>query len=206
MPFFTSGTLIRIFSLYHITLAYFLVSSPTTLANHPLVSILGEAMRIPSFSTSLRPNSTPNNQGSPFHQPAPPAQSLVEPAPATALAGLFLALIAIIDFTAGALPDEAYLTHWIAQTTVRLPVFFVLCVWVYLFKPVEDPMAMGVWGEAGWAGEAKNSLVFTLGFVEVVWLFWVSFKKLVWGSMHSDADWADGMPESRSLLIKYTIL
>lgn len=48
MAIITSAALIRALSLFHISLSYFLIASPSTIVNQSLVFILGASMQLVS--------------------------------------------------------------------------------------------------------------------------------------------------------------
>lgn len=88
-----------------------------------------------------------------------PPPSLSTPSPASTLAALFLALLAIADLTSSGLPEEVGSHYWSNQAPVRLAFFFAVTGYSY----------------AGKGGEVLcNSVVFTWGFLEMLWWFWVS--------------------------------
>lgn len=101
--------------------------------------------------------------------PDPPI-SLSTPSPASTLAALFLALLAISDLTSSGLPEEVGSYYWSSQAPIRLAFFFGVTGYSYAGKPG------GLWGgKAGVGGEVLcNSVVFTWGFLEMLWWFWVS--------------------------------
>ena len=156
MAILSSATLIQAVSLFQLTLAYYLVKSPSTLTQQNLVIILGAAMDIP-----------------------PPTGSLSIPSSATALAGTFLALLALSDLTASTMAEEAGSLFWITQAPLRLVFFFGITGWVYLGKfGLEDELK----GSRRVMGNSKvsarevlcNSFVFTWGFLQMLSWFWVS--------------------------------
>lgn len=101
--------------------------------------------------------------------PDPPI-SLSTPSPASTLAALFLALFAISDLTSSGLPEEVGSHYWSSQAPIRLTFFFAVTGYSYAGKPG------GVLGGKGrMGGEVLcNSVVFTWGFLEMLWWFWVS--------------------------------
>ncbi|KAI9724372.1 MAG: hypothetical protein M1812_000440 [Candelaria pacifica] len=150
MALLSGLTLIRSLSLFHLTLAFFLLTAPQKIADQNLVFILGEAMGLPhphSFQTKTAP---------------------------TALLSVVLALLGLSDLFAVSLPEEIASYYWGSQTPIRLFFFFVLTGYTYTFKPG----GMGAQRGRSLAPEAaeglNNSIVFTLGFVEMISWFWVS--------------------------------
>ena len=155
MAILSSSNLLRAFSLFHLTLAYYLLTNPSALVQQNLVVVLGAAMDMPL-----------------------PPPSLSVPSSATALAGIFIALLAISDFTASGLPEEVSSIFWSSQAPTRLAFFFGVTGWAYLGK---FGLESGVTGRIKGVGvggmgprEATcNSLVFSWGFLEMVTWFWV---------------------------------
>lgn len=149
MAIFSSSLVLRTLAVFHLTVAYFLLTSPSTIANQSMVLVLGASMQMPSVSSAF---STPD--------------------PSNALAALFLAFIGFTDLTAiTSLPEEVYNYYWGVQAPARLLFLFGLTAWIYITKP-----AIGVVGSASRAGfgdALKNDLVFTFCFVEVAVYFWV---------------------------------
>lgn len=147
MAILSAQSLLRTLSIFHLTLSYYLFTSPSTIASQNLVYVLGAAMDIPD-----------------------PPISLSTPSPASTLAALFLALLAIADLTSSGLPEEVGSHYWSGQAPVRLAFFFAVTGYSYAGKPG------GLWGgKAGMEGEVLcNSVVFTWGFLEMLWWFWVS--------------------------------
>ncbi len=147
MAILSAQTLLRTLTLFHLTLAYYLLTSPATIASQNLVYVLGAAMEIPE-----------------------PPTSLSTPSPASTLAALFLALLALSDLTSSGLPEEVGSHYWSNQAPVRLAFFFAVTGYSYAAKPGG---LLG--GKAGRGGEVLcNSVVFTWGFLEMLLWFWVS--------------------------------
>ncbi|KAK5155333.1 hypothetical protein LTR04_005834 [Oleoguttula sp. CCFEE 6159] len=149
MGLVSAFAIIRALSLFHLTLAFFFLTSPSTIAEQNIVFVLGEAMRLPSptsFST---------------------------PTPATGFLAVVLALLGLSDFTAVSLPDEIARIYWAAQVPVRLLFLFVVTGYTYAFKPDGMLAKAGVGYKAGMGEGLKNRLVFTWGFLEVAAWFWV---------------------------------
>ena len=151
MAILSAQSLLRILPVFHFTFSYYLFTSPSTIASQNLVYVLGAAMDIPE-----------------------PPISLSTPSPASTLAALFLALLSLSDFTSSGLPEEVGSHYWGNQAPVRLAFFFAITGYSYAGKPG------GPWGgKAGMHGDVLcNSVVFTWGFVEMLWWFWVSLLRL----------------------------
>ncbi|KAL9138017.1 MAG: hypothetical protein Q9175_000757 [Cornicularia normoerica] len=146
MAILSAQSLLRILTLFHLTLSYYLFTSPATITSQNLVYVLGVSMDIPD-----------------------PPISLSTPSPASTLAALFLALLAISDLTSSGLSEEVGSHYWSSQAPVRLAFFFALTGYSYAGKPGG---LLG--GKAETKGEVLcNSVVFTWGFLEMLWWFWI---------------------------------
>ncbi|KAF2757035.1 hypothetical protein EJ05DRAFT_52727 [Pseudovirgaria hyperparasitica] len=149
MAIFTSSTIIRLTSILHLTIAYYLLVSPKTVADQNFVYMLGEAMGIPQV--------TAFNKASPV----------------TALLAVLFAFLGLSDFVAASINEEASVAYWSAQTPVRLIFLFIISGYTYLFKRGGILSAKGVSYRAGAGDELKNSVVFGWAFVEITAWFWV---------------------------------
>ncbi|KAL8679656.1 MAG: hypothetical protein Q9186_004067 [Xanthomendoza sp. 1 TL-2023] len=147
MAIITSSGIIRALSLFHLSLSYFLITSPSTIVNQSLVFILGASMQLPT----------------------PPAFSV--PSPSTALAALILALLGLSDLTACSLPEEISSYYWGSQAPIRCTFFFALTGYAYAFKP-KGPIR-GISAQASPWDNLNTSVVFTWGFLEMISWFWV---------------------------------
>lgn len=108
----------------------------------------------------------------------PHVTTLDKPSEASAFIAILLAFIGLSDLTAASLDEDTTILFFLATVPVRLTFLFVLTAYVYLFK--ED----GVFGggsmlrKAGVGDNLQNSLVFTFGFLETTFWFWVGFEAL----------------------------
>ena len=152
MAILSATTLLRTISLFHLTCAYYLLTSPAKLADHNLVFILGASMDISPASGS----------------------SLSLSSPALALAALFLIILGISDLAATGLPDEVASFYWSSQAPIRLAVFFGITGFSYLGKAGAKGMLPKGANHPGVSGLVCNNVVFTWGFVEMLGWFWVS--------------------------------
>lgn len=113
-----------------------------------------------------------------------PSPSLSIASSSTALAAIFLALLAVSDFTNSNLPEEVASYLWSSQAPVRLAFFFGLTGFSYLGKTGGKD---GIIGKVriGVRGSVCNSLVFTWAFVEMLAWFYVSWLLIrnfgLWG-------------------------
>lgn len=162
MPLITSSLLLRTLSTFHLTLAYYLLTSPATITTHNVVGLLGASLNIPSavpthFSAS---NSTANT-------------AITVPNAATAFLALIFFYFAIADFTSAGLRDEVYHEYWGAQAPVRLILLFGLEAWIYLTKPADGGRGGLIGRGKGPADWLRNDVVFSWAFLELVFMFWV---------------------------------
>jgi len=172
MAIITSQMLLRSLSILHLTLAFYLVISPSIVASQSLVHVLGASMQIPHAGPSFMSGSSTSSISS--------SNAFSSPNAAAALAGLFLTFLALSDLTAVALPEEIYSYYWSAQAPIRLLFLFLFTAWVWLSRPAQGAAGVTqslVEGQ-GWAAELKNSLAFTWGFIETIAMFWVSCVKV----------------------------
>lgn len=157
MSVLSSTTLLRTLSIFHLTIAYTLLTNPQIIATQNLVFILGRALQIPSVS-ALLPSDVAHPASVSFNTPG---------SPALGLAALFLGFLSLSDLTALFMPDEIHNMYWAAQVAVRLAVLFAFEAWLYLTKP-----GLGKVAEGRFKG-LKNDVVFSWAFVELVVMFWV---------------------------------
>ncbi|KAI9739814.1 MAG: hypothetical protein M1834_006535 [Cirrosporium novae-zelandiae] len=151
MAIITSSAVIRSLSLFHISLAFFFLTSPSTVADQSLVFVFGEAMGLP---------------------PAPAFDSRSAP---TAFLGVLFALLGISDLTATSMHEELSVLYWSAQAPVRSAFFFILAGWMLLSRPMEGSTitsSRGGYKNREFGGELKNNIVFTWAFVEMLIWFW----------------------------------
>ncbi|KAK8254967.1 increased loss of mitochondrial DNA protein 1 [Phyllosticta capitalensis] len=111
MAVFSAFNLIRGMSLFHMTLAYYMLSAPRAIADQNLVFLLGEAMRISEPTAFAKPSS------------------------ATAFAAIFLALLGVSDLLAVSMDEEIAFPYWANQIPTRLLFLFGLTSYSYFFKP-----------------------------------------------------------------------
>lgn len=168
-PLLSSQTLIRIHSAALLPISYYLLTSPSHLADQNLVFLLGESMSLPQ----------------------PPSSLFSVPNPAAGLAALLAALLAITDLSASiGMEDEFAAVRWWGGAVLwRIAFFFgVVGVGYSVGAGAEDGGSgasggggLGTSGQKGgsgavvegWKGAVGNSLVFSWGFVELVFWFWV---------------------------------
>ncbi|KAI0136206.1 increased loss of mitochondrial DNA protein 1 [Xylariales sp. AK1849] len=163
MALISAKTILTSLCLFHVTLAFFFFASPASIADQALVWVLGEAMGMPQTTA--------------FNTPTP----------TTSLLSLVFFLIGLTDLITLSQPDEIWLLHhWSAQAPVRVLLFTLLTVFVFLTTPstqrqgagrLSHPVPVEAWGlgsgsGGGWDG-LRNRVFFTLVFMEMMSWFWV---------------------------------
>lgn len=168
MALISAKTIITSISLFHLTLGFFFLTNPGTIADQAVVYLLGEAMGLPY------------------------ARSFESQSPALAFLAVILAIIGISDLVTFSLPNEMPEHHWGLQAPLRLSFSFLLTVYTFFFGP-SSPLysttssARGRFTHpsahahpppgyvpSGWGGDAlKNRVFFTFMFVETFSWFWI---------------------------------
>src|SRR5580692_9362536 len=113
MAYLSALSLVRILSIFHITVAYFLLAAPSRLVEQHLVILLGEAMRLVPFLPSVASSDTNKTR-------QPPAMSFDKPTSLSAFAACILAFLGLSDLTAASMMDQAAHHYWGSQAPVRL--------------------------------------------------------------------------------------
>ncbi|KAJ9668774.1 hypothetical protein H2201_001019 [Coniosporium apollinis] len=149
MAVFSSMTIVRALSIFHLTVAFFLLTSPRTISEQNLVYLLGESMRLP------------------------PVPSLSIKSPLTAFLAVLFAFLGLSDFTAASMPSELSIPFFTSQAPVRLLFLFMVTSYTYLFKRGGMFAGQGLAYKPGVGEELKNGVVFTWGFLELTAWFWV---------------------------------
>ncbi|KAH7134062.1 increased loss of mitochondrial DNA protein 1 [Dactylonectria macrodidyma] len=164
MALISAKTIITSVSLFHVTIAYFFLTNPSSVDNQALVFILGESMGMPDA-------------------PGFDIQS-----PQLAFLAAILIFIGFSDLVSLSMPDEVCLIfHWGTQAPLRFLLSLVFTFYVYLFgpsSPVYNTTSRSHFSHpsshnpsyvpAGWGGDAlKNRLFFTFMFVEMMTWFWI---------------------------------
>ena len=168
MALISSRTILTSLSLFHITLGFFFLTNPVSIADQALVYLLGESMGMP-ISRSFETQSAP-----------------------LAFLGVVLATLGITDIVTLSLPDEICLVqHWGTQAPLRLFLSFCLSFYSFAFSsssplyaaqsdnrlrfshPSAHTRSSG-YVPATWGGDGlKNRVFFTFAFLESVSWFWV---------------------------------
>lgn len=166
MPLISSTTIITSISLFHITLAYFFLTNPSTIDDQVLVWVLGESMGMPLAEGSFD------------------AQS-----PALALLAVVLGFVGFTDLVSLSMPEEIGLIYyWSSQAPLRTSLSMVVLFYSFLFGPSSPayqstargashfshpPSHNPAYTPATWGGDAlKNRVAFTFLFVEMISWFW----------------------------------
>ncbi|KAF4470187.1 hypothetical protein FALBO_2906 [Fusarium albosuccineum] len=164
MALISAKTIITSVSLFHLTLAYFFFTNPSSIDGQALVYILGESM------------------GMPF------ARGFDVQSPPLAFLAVILIFIGFSDLVSLSMPDEICLVfHWGTQAPLRsfLSLGFVLYIWLFgPSSPMYESSSRGrlshpsshnpSYRPAGWGGDAlKNRLFFTFMFIETMTWFWI---------------------------------
>lgn len=175
MAIVSSTTLIRAVSLFHITVAYYLLANPSVIPAQGLVALLGASVRLVGSPASHLQSSilflqccSPTDVLQPTIRP-----SFAEPDPAKAFAAVLLAFLGVSDLASSNLITEAALHYWTSQAPVRIFFLFICTGYVYLFKQGGLLAAQGKEYVPGIGEPLKNDLMFTFGFVELSLWYWV---------------------------------
>ncbi|OAA76830.1 Increased loss of mitochondrial DNA protein 1 [Akanthomyces lecanii RCEF 1005] len=184
MALISGKTIITSISLFHLTMAYFMLFNPRTVDDQILVYILGRSMGLP------------------------PARGLDAPSPALAFLGVVLAMLGLSDLVSLGMPEElGALYYWGTQgfrpprrstgrtskkmtneshffTVAPIRFMFSMCLvfYSYVFGP-SGPFGTFLPGSSrrpailGGSGSAtdglKNRVIFTFMFIEMVAWFWL---------------------------------
>ena len=166
MALFSCSNLLRILSIFHLTLAYYLFTAPILLTEQNLVLILGAAMDFPRPSEAL---SVPNS--------------------ATGLAALFLITISVMDLTAPSVENEIGSAYWSTQAPLRVALYFAITAGVYFgkFGLEQTKSTARLTGNASFMTIREvvcNSFVFTWAFLEMMLWFWVGSADILYILAH----------------------
>ncbi|KAK4162400.1 increased loss of mitochondrial DNA protein 1 [Cladorrhinum sp. PSN259] len=175
MALISAKTILTSLSLFHLTLAFFLLTSPATIADQAVVFLLGESLGLPH------------------------SRSFETQSPALGFLAVVLAFLGITDLVTLSLPDEvSLLHHWTMQAPIRTLISLLLSSYSFLFSP-SSPLFSSPTGNskssssssylshpsqpppssympANWSGPGdalKNRVFFTFAFVETVSWFWI---------------------------------
>ncbi|KAK1753349.1 increased loss of mitochondrial DNA protein 1 [Echria macrotheca] len=164
MALISAKTIITSISLFHITLGFFFLTNPITIADQAVVYVLGEAMGLPHV------------------------RSFESQSPALAFLAVILGIIGISDLVTLSLPDDMPEQHWGMQAPLRLSLSFFLSIYTFFFSAASPiytstrrlghPSAHAHpppgYAPSSWGGDAlKNRVFFTFMFVETISWFWI---------------------------------
>ncbi|KAK0761248.1 hypothetical protein N5P37_006196 [Trichoderma harzianum] len=112
MALISSTTIITSISLFHLTLAYFFLFKPKTVADQAIVFVLGESMNMPEV------------------------RGFDVPSPALALLAVILAFSGISDLVSLSMPEEfSAFYYWGTQAPLRFFLSMLLVAYSYAFGP-----------------------------------------------------------------------
>ncbi|KAH0425298.1 hypothetical protein CcaCcLH18_11044 [Colletotrichum camelliae] len=166
MALISAKTIITSLSLFHVTIAFFFLTNPATIADQALVYVLGEAMGMPH------------------------ARSFENKSPALAFLAAVLGMMGISDLVTLSMPEEIWVDfHWGTQAPARLFMSLVFVVYTFAFGP-SSPLYSNARGArlahpnahahnpnytpSTWGGDGlKNRVFLTFAFLEMVSWFWV---------------------------------
>ncbi|KAK1637445.1 increased loss of mitochondrial DNA protein 1 [Colletotrichum phormii] len=168
MAIISAKTIITSLSLFHVTLAYFFLTNPATIADQAMVYVLGESMGMPH------------------------ARSFENRSPALAFLAAVLGILGISDLVTLSMPEEVWLIyHWGTQAPTRMVMSFGFVLYIFLFGP-SSPLYGGTskggsrfahpsvqsnnprYTPSTWGGDGlKNRVFLTFAFLEMLCWFWV---------------------------------
>ncbi|GKU04288.1 hypothetical protein FLAG1_06890 [Fusarium langsethiae] len=160
MALISAKTIITSVSLFHITLGYFFLTSPSSINEQALVYMMGESMGMP-LARGFELQSSP-----------------------LAFLAVILIFIGFSDLVSLSMPDEVCLVfHWGTQAPIRSFLSLIFVAYVFLFGPASPIYSKSSRGPlahpsahhpAGWGGDMlKNRLFFTFIFIETMTWFWI---------------------------------
>ncbi|RFU26711.1 hypothetical protein B7463_g9621, partial [Scytalidium lignicola] len=148
MGLFSAKTILTSLALFHITMGFFFLTSPGTIADQSLVLVLGDAMGLPE------------------------ARSFEVKSDSLAFLAAVLLVFGISDLVAISLPDEIGQYHWGSQAPVRFIVFFGLVVYSYSFSSSSPLYESSTYRASSWGEGLKNRVLFSWAFLEMITWFW----------------------------------
>ena len=163
MAILTSQKLINAHATILTVIAYYFLTDPAIVLDQNVIFMLGEAMGLPHLPSS-------------YYSYASGTSALI---------ALLLILQSIADFNTSSLPDDQAHTYWRSAVPARVFVFFVVTGGSYLGAEGAREMLKGAprrrggsaaaagAGMEGWRKASCNSLMFTWGFLELVFWFWM---------------------------------
>ncbi|KAM0303917.1 hypothetical protein HYE67_003995 [Fusarium culmorum] len=155
MALISAKTIITSVSLFHLTLGYFFLTSPSSINEQALVFMMGDSMGMP-LARGFEVQSSP-----------------------LAFLAVILIFIGFSDLVSLSMPDEICLVyHWGSQAPIRSFISLVFVAYVFLFGPSSPMFGKSSVGPAyrptGWGGDMlKNRLFFTFIFIETMTWFWI---------------------------------
>ncbi|KAK2486059.1 hypothetical protein H9L39_04039 [Fusarium oxysporum f. sp. albedinis] len=171
MALISAKTIITSVSLFHLTLAYFFITNPSSINEQALVFMLGESMGMLTRFVMK-----------------PLARGFELQSPPLAFLAAVLVFVGFSDLVSLSMPDEVCLIfHWGTQAPLRSFLSLGFVVYIFLFGPsspmydkssrshLSHPSSYNPsYRPAGWGGDMlKNRLFFTFIFIETMTWFWV---------------------------------
>ncbi|PKS06265.1 hypothetical protein jhhlp_007012 [Lomentospora prolificans] len=160
MALISARTIITSISLFHITLGFFFLTNPATIADQAIVYVMGEAMGMPY------------------------ARSFESQSPPLAFLAVVLATMGISDLVSLGLPEERpSASQWPSLSTFTLSCSRPLRRYTTRTPAAAYPPAHAqnpAYRASPWGGDGlKNRVFFTFMFVELVsWLWvWVTLRE-----------------------------
>ncbi|CAK7231418.1 hypothetical protein SCUCBS95973_007910 [Sporothrix curviconia] len=154
MALISSRTILTSLSLFHITLGFFFLTNPVSVADQALVYVLGEVVGMPH------------------------SRAFDAPSPALAFLGVVLATVGISDLVSLSLPEEVCMVHyWGTQAPVR--VLLAVAAVLYSFFGPSPARPKDVRRAAYMGGTLQNRVFFAYMFTEAIswcWL-WVTLRE-----------------------------
>ncbi|KAI9650148.1 hypothetical protein NHQ30_000161 [Ciborinia camelliae] len=167
MGIISGATIITSLSLFHITLAFFFITNPVTIAEQSLVFIMGESMGMVSdslFPDNLRIVTTA----------APFERSFDHPSAPISFLGVVFFFLGITDLVSISMPEEISQYHWGSQAPIRFSLNAALALYSWLFSSTSPMLTSHAsYRAGGWGEGLKNRIVFTWAFIEMMAWFWV---------------------------------
>jgi len=148
MAVISGATIITSISLFHVTLAFFFLTSPGSIADQTLVFIIGEAMGMP-YARAFEDKSQP-----------------------LSFLAAVLFVVGVTDLVSISMPEEIAQYHWGSQAPVRLLLFGALTFYGVAFSASSPLYSSSTYYASSWGEGLKNRVVFTWAFLEMITWFW----------------------------------
>ncbi|KAM7192168.1 Increased loss of mitochondrial DNA protein 1 [Naviculisporaceae sp. PSN 640] len=173
MGLISGTTILTSLCLFHITLGFFFLTNPKSVADQAMVWVLGESMGLPHV------------------------RNFESQSPGLAFLGIILMLFGVTDLVTLSREEFEVNEHWGIQSPLRFTLTFALTLYTFFFSassPLYTADSGGVFSSrsshlhhpnpnytpSGWGGDAlKNRVFFTFMFIETIsWLWvWVTLQE-----------------------------